>query len=95
MLVGPSKQLKQIIQTEHNTVKNPNWPEGNQLESKRGRGFELGATEKQIQVVVRAGLEPGTAGLQVQHADHPSTLPPAKLSLLSKFSLAPMRIRWH
>ena len=24
MLVGPSKQLKQIIQTEHNIVKNPN-----------------------------------------------------------------------
>ena len=41
---------------------------------KRGRGFELGATEKQIQVVVRAGLEPGTAGLRVRHADHSTTL---------------------
>ena len=30
-LVGPSKQLKQIIQIEHNIVKNPNWPEANQL----------------------------------------------------------------
>ena len=29
---------------------------------KLGRGFELGATEEQIQVVIRAGLEPGTAG---------------------------------
>jgi len=28
--VGPSKQLKQIIQIEHD-VKNPNWPEANQL----------------------------------------------------------------
>ena len=38
---------------------------------KRGRGFELWATEKQIQEfeVVRAGLEPGTAGLPVGHAD--------------------------
>ena len=27
---------------------------------KRDRGFELGATEKQIQKVVQAGLEPGT-----------------------------------
>ena len=27
VLVGPSKQLKQIIQIEHNIVKNPNWPE--------------------------------------------------------------------
>ena len=29
--VGPSKQLKQIFQIEHNIVKNPNWPEANQL----------------------------------------------------------------
>ena len=50
VLVGPSKQLKQIIQTEHNIqVKNPNWPEANQLAIyKHGQGFELGATEKQI-----------------------------------------------
>ena len=76
MLVGPSKQLKQIIQIEHNIDKNPNWPEANQLAIyNRGRGFELGRTEKQIQVVARAGLEPGTAGLRVRHADHSTTLP--------------------
>ena len=45
MLVGPSKCLKQIIQIELNRVKNPNWPEANQLAIyKRGRGFELGIT---------------------------------------------------
>ena len=56
VLVAPSNQLKQTIQIEHNIVKNLNWPESNQLAIyKRGRGFELGATEKQIQVVVRAG----------------------------------------
>ena len=50
VLVGLSKQLKQIIQIEHDIVKEPNWPEANQLTTyKRGRGFELGATEKQIQ----------------------------------------------
>ena len=71
LLVGPSKQLKQIIQTEHNIIKNPNWPEANQLSIyKRGRGFELGATKKQIQEVVRAGLEPRTAGLRVRHLGH-------------------------
>ena len=43
---------------------------------KRGRGFGLGTTEKQIQVVVRAGLKPGTAGLRVRLADHPATLAP-------------------
>jgi len=49
VLMGPSKQLKQIIQIEHNIVKIPNWLEANQSAIyKRGRGFELGATEKQI-----------------------------------------------
>ena len=57
-LVGPSKQLNQIIQIEHSIVKNPNWPATNQLAIyKRDRG----ATEKQLQVVVRAELEPATS----------------------------------
>jgi len=55
---GPSKQLKQIFQIEHNIAKNPNWPEANQLAIyKRGRGFE-----------------PETAGLRVRRADHSTTL---------------------
>jgi len=79
VLLGPSKQLKQIFEIEHNIVKNLNWPGANQLAIyKRGRGFELGATEKQIQVAVRAELEPGTAGLRVRHADHSATLPPQR-----------------
>jgi len=42
-----SKQLKQIIQIEHNIVKNPNWPMANQLATyKASQQFELGATEK-------------------------------------------------
>ena len=51
LLVGPNNQLRQIIQTKYNIVKNPNWQEANQLAIiyKCGRGFELGATEKQIQ----------------------------------------------
>ena len=37
--------LEQTIQTELNRVKNPNWPEANQLVIyKCGRGFELGTT---------------------------------------------------
>ena len=79
VLVGPSTQLKQIFQIEHNIVKNPNWLEANQLAIyKRSRGFELGATEKQTQVVVRAGLEPETAVLRVRRADHSATLPPLR-----------------
>ena len=69
MLVWASKQLKQIFQIDRNIVNNPNWQEANQLAIyKRDRGFEIGATEKQIQVVVREGLEPETAGLRVRHA---------------------------
>ena len=45
MLAGLGKCLKQIIQIELNRVKNPNWPEANQLAIyKRDRGFELGTT---------------------------------------------------
>ena len=75
--MGPSKQLKQIIQIEHNIVKNPIRLEANQSAIyKSGQGFELAATAKQIQLVVRAGLEPRTAWLRVQHAEHSATLPP-------------------
>ena len=49
-------------------VKNPNWQEADQLAIyKRSRGVEFGATEKQLQLVVRAGLELGASGLQVRH----------------------------
>ena len=48
-------------------VKNPNWQEADQLANyKRGRGVELVATEKQLLLAVRAGLEPGVSGLQVR-----------------------------
>ena len=48
VLVGPSKQLRQIIEIVHNIVKNPNWqeadrPVGNLQVWSR---IELGATEK-------------------------------------------------
>ena len=46
MLVGPNKYLKQIIRIKHSWVKNPNWPETNQLAIyKRYRGVELRTTE--------------------------------------------------
>ena len=57
VLVGPNKQLKPIVQTEHNIVTNPNRLEANLLAIyKHSQRFELGATVKQIQVVVRVGL---------------------------------------
>ena len=47
MLVGPNKCLRQIIQIKLNRVKDPIWPEANQLAIYMlGRGFELGTTEK-------------------------------------------------
>ena len=67
--MGPIKQLKQIFKIEHTIVMNLNRLEANQLAiDKHGRGFELGATVKQIRVVVRAGLETWTAGLVVRLA---------------------------
>ena len=48
---------KQIFQIEHNKVKNPNWQEPDQLAIyKYGRGVELRATEKQLQIAARAQL---------------------------------------
>ena len=82
--MGLSKQLKQTI--EHNIVKNPHWPEANQLAIyKSGWGFELNATVKQIQLVVRVGLKPGTTWLWVWLADHSAMLP--LLSMSSKDNL--------
>lgn len=50
---------------------------GNQLAIyEHDRSFELGTTEKQTQLVVRAGVIPGIAGLRVQRADHWVTPPP-------------------
>ena len=48
-------------------VKNPNWQEADQLAIYwRGREVELGATERQLLLAVRAGLEPRASGLQVR-----------------------------
>ena len=53
-------------------VKNPNWQEADQLAIyKQGRGVQLGATEKQLLLAVRAGLEPGASGALTH-----STMPP-------------------
>ena len=92
----PLTQLKQIIQIKHYIVKNPNWPEADQLAIyKCGRGFELGRSVKQIQLLARAGLEPGTAGLRVRRADHSATLPAIsygikKLGTKNEISFLPM-----
>ena len=78
VLLGPSIKLhKEIIQIENNMIKNPNWQEADQLAIyKRGRIVELGATKKQLQLAVRAGLEPGTTGFRVRRPNHSTMLPP-------------------
>ena len=58
-------------------VKNPNWQEADQLAIyKRVKGVELRATEKQLQLAIGAGLEPGTSGFQVRRPNHSTRLPP-------------------
>ena len=48
-------------------VKNPNWHEADQLAIyKQSQGVEHGATEKQLLLAVRVGLEVGTSGFQVR-----------------------------
>ena len=42
MLLEPRKYLEQKIQIELNRVKNPNWPEANQLASSQGGTRTLG-----------------------------------------------------
>ena len=69
-------------------VKNPNWQEADQLAIyKRGRGVELGATEKQLPLAVRAGLEPGASGLQVRRhnpLDHAASISQISRSFTEK-----------
>ena len=77
MLVHPSKCLKQIIQKKLNRVKNPNWPEANQLVILQAWStiWTLDYRE-QIQLAFRAGLEFGASELQVQRPNRSATLPP-------------------
>ena len=52
---------------KHKKVKNANWQEADQLAIyKWGRGVEPRSTVKQLQLAVRAELEPGTSGFQVR-----------------------------
>ena len=56
-----SNNYKQIIQMKRNMIKDPNWQGANQLAIyKSGREVELEATEKQIQLEARQGLELGS-----------------------------------
>ena len=58
---------------QHNRVKDPNWPEANQLAiyTEAWSNFNW----EQIQLAVRAGLELGASELQVQRSNHSATLP--------------------
>ena len=66
------------MQIEHNRFqKNPNWlktvPVGYLQAWPR---IWTQDDREQIQQVAKAGIEPGTAGLRVRHADNSATLPP-------------------
>ena len=77
MLVGPSKSLKQTIQIELKRVRNPNWPEANQLAIyKHGQVLEFGTIGTNPASSVRVGHQLGASKLQVQHSVHSATLPP-------------------
>ena len=76
---------------ESNKVKNPNWQEA------RPVGYLqvwpriwTRTTQKQIQLAVRAGLELGVNGLQVQRSNQSSTLPPPPTNLVSNQIFQPV-----
>ena len=79
MLVGLllRKCLKHIILIKHNRVKNPNWPEANQLAFyKRGWGVVLGSTMSKSSWRSWVGIELRAFKLQVQRSNRSATLPP-------------------
>ena len=56
-------------------VNNPNWQKADQLAIyEHGQGVELRASKKQLQLVVRVGLESGISGFQVRHPPRPHWL---------------------
>ena len=61
--------MKQVIQRQHNMVKNPKWLGANQL------GGTTWDYQEQIQLVFRAGLGLGASGWQVKRYNRLSTLP--------------------
>ena len=75
MLVGPSKCLKQIILLELNRVKNPNWPDANQLVIyERDRGFELGTTVNKSSQRSERDLNLGPHNIASPALNHSATL---------------------
>ena len=88
MLVGPRKCLKEIIQIELNGVKNPNWPEANQLAIyKCGEDLNLGLpTPRTYSASGQGGLELGTSELQDQRSNRSATLPSKYYLTLLSFS---------
>ena len=52
----PLKLKETNISNEHNSLKNPNWREADQLAIyKHDRGVELGSTKKQLQLSDQSG----------------------------------------
>ena len=61
-----SNNDKQTLQIQHNRLKIPGGKrQTSWLFYTHDPGVELGSTEKQLQIVVRAGFEAGTSGFQM------------------------------
>ena len=75
-----AEEIPEIIKIDLKRVKNPYWPEANQLATvyKHGRGFELGTTVNKSSYRTERGLNSGASELQVRRSNHSSTLPPSK-----------------
>lgn len=64
------------MKSKNYELKNPNWHEADQVVIyKQNQGAELASTEKQLHLVVRAGLEPMISGFKVCHPNHSAIVP--------------------
>ena len=95
MLVGWSKLPKQIIQIKHNRVKNPNWPEANQLAIyKRDRGCELVPTVNKSSKRSGRDLNPRSPNCKSSALTaRPRCLHRPSTSLWPRFRLPPPSLR--
>ena len=92
-LPRPVKYLETITQIQHNRIKNPNWQEAiSWLFTSVAEDMNSESPREEIEQVLRAGLEPGTAGLRARCADNSSATMPLSMFMATIFTLktAPM-----
>ena len=87
VLVGPSKQLKQIIQIQHKLLRIPTGRRQTSWLFTRAAEKLNSGYRDQHQLVVRTGFEPATYRFQIRRSNHSATLPPCLIVAPWKFDV--------